>query len=82
MNSKTESYIKEEIVPGLKKGLEVEWGAKSFSINAVGQIIEINYPRLFEENRYLLGHILLEIGPKALWSPSESATLRSMVDGR
>ena len=66
INEKAKVYIKDELLPVISGILTPYCMCK---IKEDGFSIDIQYPAIFRD-RALLPHILLEIGPLAMWHPS------------
>ncbi|MEA2095141.1 MAG: nucleotidyl transferase AbiEii/AbiGii toxin family protein [Candidatus Cloacimonadota bacterium] len=67
INEKAQAYIKDEILPLVSELLKPHCNCQIKEDD--GFSIDIQYPALFSDST-LLPHILLEIGPLALWLPS------------
>ena len=68
INEKAQEYIKDELLPIVSNILKPNCKCKIKESNDFS--IDIQYPALFNDSA-LLPHILLEIGPLALWLPSD-----------
>ena len=68
INEKAQEYIKDELLPVVSKILKPHCNCKIKEDD--GFSIDIQYPALFSDSA-ILPHILLEIGPLALWLPSD-----------
>lgn len=68
INEKAKEYIKDELLPIFSKILKSHCKCKIKEDD--GFSIEIQYPAIFSDAA-ILPHILLEIGPLALWLPSD-----------
>lgn len=75
INEKAKIYIKDELLPIVSEILQPYCKCK---IEDDGFSISIQYPALFSDTA-LLPHILLEIGPLALWLPSGSFKITSFA---
>ncbi len=67
INEEAKIYIKDVLLPVISEVLKPQCGCKIKEED--GFSIEIQYPALFSDSS-ILPHILLEIGPLALWLPS------------
>ncbi len=68
INEKAQEYIRDELLPVVVKTLKVHCSCQIKKED--GFSIDIQYPALFSDTA-ILPHILLEIGPLALWIPSD-----------
>lgn len=68
INEKAKDYIKDDLLPIVSEILKPKCICKMKEDD--GFSIEIQYPALFSDSA-ILPHILLEIGPLALWLPSD-----------
>jgi len=68
LNEKAKEYIKDKLLPVVSKILKPQCRCKIKEDD--GFSIEIQYPAIFGDAA-ILPHILLEIGPLALWLPSD-----------
>ena len=67
INEKAQEYIKDELLPIVSEILKPHCNCQIKEDD--GFSIDIQYPALFSDSA-ILSHILLEIGPLALWLPS------------
>lgn len=74
MDSRAVSFITRDFLPGLKKGLDT-WLGVDFGISAEGQNVSIVYPKSFSSDS-IRPIILLEMGPRARWTPSVARIIR------
>ncbi|MDP8220358.1 MAG: nucleotidyl transferase AbiEii/AbiGii toxin family protein [Candidatus Stygibacter frigidus] len=74
LNEKAKKYIKSELLPIVSDILKPHCKCRIKQDD--GFSIEIDYPSSFRDSA-ILPHILLEIGPLAMWDPSRDFTIMS-----
>lgn len=76
INDEAKIYIKDTLLPIVSEILKPQCSCKIKEDD--GFSIEIQYPALFSDSA-ILPHILLEIGPLALWLPSDEFEITSFA---
>jgi len=72
-NSKVIGYLKDVFIPGFEKELNDRIGP-FISLSLDNNVVHLTYPKSFD-NRAILPHVILEIGPLAEWTPHKRGTL-------
>lgn len=75
------NFIKEKLLPEITKDFNGFLGQKAdFQIDANDQqVLNFNYPRLYNDDAGILKYVRLEIGPLAALTPTEDVTISPLI---